>query len=73
VSAGGEDAARFGLDTPSMEVVFLKGDGTALGRLTVGKRDGDRAYVRTSGGPTIYAIDARTLGAEPKIPDDFKG
>ena len=73
VSPGGEDAAKFGLDAPSMEVVFLKGDGAELARLTVGKRDGDRAYVRTGGGPTIYAIDARTLGAEPKIPDDFKG
>lgn len=73
VSPGGEDAARFGLDAPSMEVVFLKGDGAELARLTVGKRDGDRAYVRTGSGPAIYAVDARTLGAEPKIPDDFKG
>jgi hypothetical protein len=72
VSPGGEDAAKFGLDAPSMEVVFLKGDGAELARLTVGKRDGDRAYVRTGNNPTIYAIDARTLGAEPKIPDDFK-
>ena len=72
VSPGGEDAAKFGLDAPSMEVVLLKGDGAELARLTVGKRDGDRAYVRTGAGPTIYAIDARTLGAEPKIPDDFK-
>jgi hypothetical protein len=73
VSPRGEDAARFGLDAPSMEVVLLKGDGAELARLTVGKRDGDRAYVRAGGGPTIYAIDARTLGSEPKIPDDFKG
>jgi hypothetical protein len=55
-----------------MEVVLLKGDGGELARLTVGKRDGDRAYVRTGAGPTIYAVDARTLGPEPKIPDDFK-
>jgi hypothetical protein len=73
VSPRGEDAAKFGLDAPSMEVVLLKGDGGELARLTVGKRDGDRAYVRAGNIPTIYAIDARTLGAEPKIPDDFKG
>lgn len=73
VSPRGEDAAKFGLDAPSMEVVLLKGDGAELARLTVGKRDGDRAYVRTGATPTIYAIDARTLGPEPKIPDDFKG
>ena len=73
VSQGGEDAAKYGLDAPSMEVVLLKGDGGELARLTVGKRDGDRAYVRTGAGPAIYAVDARTLGPEPKIPDDFKG
>jgi hypothetical protein len=73
VSPGGEDAAKYGLDAPSMEVVLLKGDGGELARLTVGKRDGDRAYVRTGAGPAIYAIDTRTLGPEPKIPDDFKG
>ena len=73
VSPAGEDAAKYGLDTPSMEVVLLKGDGGELARLTVGKRDAERAYVRTGGGPAIYAIDARSLGPEPKIPDDFKG
>lgn len=73
VSPGGEEAAKYGLDTPSMEVVLLKGDGGELARLTVGKRDGERAYVRTGAGPAIYVIDARTLGPEPKIPDDFKG
>ena len=73
VSPAGEDAAKYGLDSPTMEVVFLKADGGELARLTVGKRDGDRAYVRAGAGPTIYAVDARTLGPEPKIPDDFKG
>ena len=73
VSPGGEDAAKYGLDAPSMEVVLLKADGGELARLTVGKREGDTAYVRTASGPAIYAVDARTLGAAPKIPDDFKG
>jgi hypothetical protein len=73
VSPSGEDAAKYGLDAPSMEVVLLKGDGGELARLLVGKREGDRAYVRTGAGPAIYAVDARALGPEPKIPDDFKG
>ena len=73
VSPGGDDAARYGLDTPSMEVVFFKSDGGELARLVVGKREGDRAYVRTGTGQAIYAVDARTLGPAPKIPDDFKG
>ena len=68
----GQDAAKYGLDAPTMEVVLLKGDGAELAHLTVGKRDGQRAWVRTGGGPAIYAIDAGTLGPEPKIPDDFK-
>jgi hypothetical protein len=73
VSSRGEDAAKYGIDAPSMEVVLLKGDGGELARLTVGKRDGDAAYVRAGANPTIYMIDARTLGPEPKVPDDFKG
>jgi len=73
VSPRGDDAAKYGLDSPSMEVVLLKGDGGELARLSVGKRDGERAYIRAGNNPTIYAIDARTLGPEPKIPDDFKG
>jgi hypothetical protein len=68
----GQDAAKYGLDAPTMEVVLLKGDGGELAHLTVGKRDGQRAWVRTGGGPAIYAIDAGMLGPEPKIPDDFK-
>ena len=73
VSPGGEEAAKYGLDAPSMEVVLLKGDGGELARLVVGKREGERAYVRTGAGPAIYAVDARALGPQPKIPDDFKG
>ena len=73
VSPRGDDAAKYGLDAPSMDVVLLKGDGGEVARLSVGKRDGDRAYVRAGNNPTIYAIDARTLGPAPKIPDDFKG
>jgi Domain of unknown function (DUF4340) len=73
VSPTGEDAAKYGFDAPTMDVVLLKGDGGELARLTVGKRDGERVYVRTGAGPTIYAVDQRTLGPELKIPDDFKG
>jgi len=73
VAPNGEDAARYGLDTPTLEVVLLKGDGAELARLTVGRREADRAYVRTGAGPAIYAVDPRTLGPAPKVPDDLKG
>jgi hypothetical protein len=55
-----------------MEIALLKADGGELAHLTVGKRDGERAYVRTGASQTIYAVDASALGPEPKIPDDLK-
>lgn len=72
VAPGGEDAAKYGLDAPTMEIVLLKDDGGELAHLTVGKRDGERAYVRTGASQTIYAVEASALGPEPKIPDDLK-
>src|SRR5262245_50440961 len=73
VAPGGEDPVRYGLDTPTMEVVLLKGDGGELARLVVGRREADRAYVRTGAGPTIYAVDPGALGPAPKVPEDLKG
>jgi len=73
VAPNGDEPAKYGLDAPTMEVVLLKGDGRELARLVVGRREGDRAYVRTGAGPAIYAVDPGTLGPAPKIPDDLKG
>ena len=73
VAPNGEEPAKYGLDAPTMEVVLLKGDGSELARLIVGKREADRAYVRTGAGPTIYAVDPGALGPAPKVPDDLKG
>jgi hypothetical protein len=73
VAPSGEDAAKYGLDAPTLEVVLLKSDGGELARLTVGRRDTDRAYVRTGAGPAIYAVDPGALGPAPKVPDDLKG
>src|SRR5207253_10906587 len=70
VAPNGEDATKYGLDAPTLEVVLLKGDGGELARLTVGRRDADRVYVRTGGGPAIYAVDPGALGPAPKVPDD---
>jgi hypothetical protein len=38
-----------------------------------GKREGEQAWVRTTAQPTVYAVDAKQLGAVPKLPDDLKG
>ena len=67
-----ETPARWGLDAPAFEVTLLKADGGELGTLVVGKRDGERYFARTAGGP-VYTIAARAIGEIPKVPDDFKG
>jgi Domain of unknown function (DUF4340) len=72
VAAAGEEAGKYGLDTPSMEVALLKADGSPLATLLVGKREGDRAYVKLATAPAIYSVDARQLGEPPKVPDDFR-
>jgi hypothetical protein len=68
-----KDPARFGLDAPTMEVALFRGDGGELLTVQVGKRDGDVAYLRLKGQPTVYGVEGRVLGPTPKVPDDFKG
>jgi hypothetical protein len=72
VAPAGEEPAKYGLDSPSMEVALVKSDGTSLATVLVGKRDGDRAYVKLAAAPAIYSVDARQLGEPPKIPADFR-
>ncbi len=69
----GDEPARYGLDAPTLEVTLLKADGAELAALLVGKRDGERAWVKLKATPAIYAVDAKQLGEPPKVPDDFKG
>ncbi|HET7340012.1 MAG TPA: DUF4340 domain-containing protein, partial [Methylomirabilota bacterium] len=73
VAPDGQDAARYGVDTPTLEVAMFRGDGGEIGTVVVGKREGDLAYVRTRAAPTIYSLESRALGPAPKLPDDFKG
>lgn len=73
VAPKGEDASRYGFDGPSFEVTLYKADGKELGRLTVGKQEADKVYVRTDGSPAIFALDPKRLGDLPKIPDDLQG
>ncbi len=73
VSAKGDDAAKYGLDAPVLEVTLYKADGKELGSLRVGKKEADKVYVRTGGSPAIFALDPKQLGDLPKIPDDLQG
>jgi hypothetical protein len=68
-----DDPARWGLDNPTMEVTLYKGDGAEIGTVSVGKREGERAWVRTKSAPTVYTVDSKQLGEVPKLPDDVKG
>ncbi|HET8578167.1 MAG TPA: DUF4340 domain-containing protein, partial [Methylomirabilota bacterium] len=61
VSPKGDDAARYGLDQPALEVSLLKADGGELGSLLVGKEEGGVTYVRLSTTPTIYAVESKSL------------
>lgn len=73
VAPAGQDAARFGVDAPTLEVALFKGDGDEIATVLVGKREGELAYVRTKAQPAIYSVESRLLGPTPKVPDDFKG
>lgn len=71
VAPGGEEPARYGLETPETQIVLLEEDGAEMGTLAVGSQDGQRVYVRTGAAPTIYAVDAKQLGELPRLPDGF--
>jgi hypothetical protein len=67
-----DEPARWGLDRPSAEVRLYRADGTEIGALQVGRRDGERLYVRLGSTAPVYVVDAKGLEI-PKVPDDFQG
>lgn len=71
VSPKGEDVARYGLDRPGFEVTLWKADGSGIGTLLVGRKEGGKTYLKTGASPAIYAVESRQLGDLPKTPDDF--
>jgi hypothetical protein len=73
VAPEGQEAARYGLDAPSLEVALFRSDGGEIASVQVGKREGDVAYVRAKSQPAVYSVESRALGPAPKVPDDFKG
>src|SRR6266545_4571418 len=73
VSPTGDDAPRFGLDRPELEVSVFKADGSELGTLIVGKQEGPLTYVRVKTGPAIYAVDSGLLGDLRKASAEVPG
>jgi hypothetical protein len=73
VAPEGQDAAKFGIDSPTLEVALFRGDGGEIASVIVGKREGEVGYVRTRAQPAIYSVESRALPPVPKVPEDFKG
>jgi len=73
VSPKGDDAARYGLDHPELEVSLLKADGGELGTLLVGKQEGSVTYVRIKAGPAIYAVESGLVTDLRKAPGEIPG
>ena len=71
VSPQGQDAARYGLDKPELEITLAKSGDTEVGTLVVGKRDGDVSYVRLKTAPAIYAVDDRLVADLRKASTDI--
>lgn len=73
VSPKGDDAARYGLDRPELEVSLSKAGDAELGTLLVGRREGDLAYVRLKNSPTIYAVEDKLVGELRKARSEIPG
>jgi hypothetical protein len=72
-SPKGDDAARYGLDHPELEVSLLKADGGELGTLLVGRQEGELTYVRIKTSPAIYAVESKLVAGLRKAPADIPG
>lgn len=72
-SAKGEDAARFGLDKPELDIALHKGDGSEIAGVLVGKSEGPLTYLKLRASPTVYAVDSSLIGDLRKAPAEIPG
>jgi hypothetical protein len=71
VAEDGWDPARYGLDAAAAMVTLADKSGKPLLALAVGKREGERTYVRVPGQPALYAIDTKSLGELPATAEEL--
>ena len=64
---------KFGLDKPEVEVTVLKGDGTEMAKLVIGRSEDKAAYVQSKSVPGVYVVDPTTLDEIRKAPTDIPG
>ena len=71
-AANGQDAARYGLDAPTLEVALFRGDGSEIATVQVGKREDATAYAdrRPAGHLQGGRADA---GGNAKSPQRLQG
>lgn len=72
-SAKGDDAARFGLDKPELEITLLKADGGEIAGLLVGRSEGPQTYVKLKASPIVYAVDSTLIRDLRKAPVEIPG
>ena len=72
-SAKGDDAARFGLDKPELEITLLKADGGEIAGLLVGRSEGPQTYVKLKTSPIVYAVDSTLIRDLRKAPVEIPG
>jgi hypothetical protein len=58
---GPDDAAKWGLDKPEVEVTVFKDGGAELATLLVGRTDGAVTYVKLKAEPGIFAVSSKDL------------
>jgi len=58
---GPEDAAKWGLDKPEVELTLFKDGGAELATLLVGRTDGAVTYVKLKAEPGIFAVSSKDL------------
>jgi hypothetical protein len=58
---GPDDAARWGLDKPDLEITVFKDGGAELATLLVGRTDGAVTYVKLKAEPGIFAVSSKDL------------
>lgn len=71
-SPAAQDLSRYGLDRPVFEATLFKADGSEIGNLAVGRKEGEKSYVKTKGSPAVYSVDSGLVGDLPKVPDDLQ-
>ncbi len=68
----GAKAAAYGLDHPARVVTVLGAGGEALGKLEVGREEGEKTFVRGSRSPKILEVPTASLSQIPRSAEDLE-